>query len=179
MKSGVWFMVAGVLASGLFLIPFMIGIAGCVAGERQRMTLETLLLTIIPRRTILWSKVQAHLERWLGFGVASIAAIGCAFGASGGMKIGLAAMASLAAGFWFATAFGAWLTVRCATPGRAFWLSLPSLSGVIALPLVAWSFTNWTNTGRMMNSLAWAGASLITVGCLLWWRAVEDLNRGE
>jgi ABC-type transport system involved in multi-copper enzyme maturation permease subunit len=174
-----WLLAAGVLSSGLFLVPLSIGITGCVAGERQRSTLDSLLMTLLPRRTILWSKVQAHVERWLGFGVASVAAIGCGFGVRGGVTFGLVAMAAAAAGFGFATAFAAWLSVRCPTPGRAFWVCLLPISGVIALPLVAWTFTNWSDTSRMVTALAWIAAALALSGCLVWWRAVAKLNKGE
>jgi len=174
-----WLLAAGVLSSGLFLVPLSIGVTGCVAGERQRSTLDSLLTTLIPRRTILWSKVRAHMERWLGFGVASVAAIGCGFGVRGGVTFGLVAMAAAIAGSWCMTALAAWLSVRCPTPGRAFWLCLLPMSGVIALPLVAWTFTNWSETSRMVTALAWIAGTLALSGCLAWWRAVLELDRGE
>src|SRR4029453_964223 len=34
---------AGVLAAGLYLVPLAVGVAGCVAGERHRATLDPLL----------------------------------------------------------------------------------------------------------------------------------------
>jgi len=176
---GGWMLAAGELTAALFLAPMAVGIAGCVAAERQRKTLDSLLLTPIPRRSILWSKVRAHIERSLGFGVASIAAFGCEFGAFGGVKCGLAAMAAVTSGFWFAIAYGSWLSVHCPTPGRAFWLCLLHVIGAIALPFVAWTFIDWSNQAPAISALTWVTAILTVSGFLAWWRAVAELNRGE
>jgi hypothetical protein len=173
---GGWLLAAGALMGALYVVPLMAGIAGCVARERQRQTLDSLLLTLIPRYRLLWSKVQAHIERSLGFGVASVAAIGCDFGALGGVKCGLVVMASVVAGFWFVTAYGAWLSVRCQTPGRAFWLCLLPISGAIGHPLLTWSLIDWPNTGPTTTALSWMAAVLAVLGCVAAWRAVAELN---
>jgi ABC-type transport system involved in multi-copper enzyme maturation permease subunit len=176
---GGWLLAAGVLMAALYLVPLIAGVAASVAGERQRQTLDSLLMTSIPRHSILWAKARAHLERWLGFGVASVAAIGCDFGAVGGVPCGFAVMAAVAAGFWFAIAYDAWLSVHCATSGRAFRLCLPPLLGVIAIPLLAWGLIDWSQATPAITALYWLAAILILLGCIAWWRAVVDLNRGE
>ncbi len=176
---GGWLLAAGELMAALYLLPLTVGLAGCVAGERQRQTLDSLLMTLLPRRNILWSKVKAHLERSLGFGVGSVAAIGCDFGAVGGIRCGLVTMVTVVAGFWFLIAYAAWLSVRCPTPGRAFWLCLLPLLSVIALPFLAWSFIDWTNTTPAITALIWVAAILFVMGFAGWWRGVVELNRGE
>jgi ABC-type Na+ efflux pump permease subunit len=176
---GGWLLTAGILMAVLYLVPLVAGISFCVAGERQRQTLESLLMTSIPRYSILWSKVRAHLERWLGFGVAAVAAIGCDFGAVGGVTCGIIVMAAVAAGFWWVTAYSAWLTVHSPTPGRAFWLCILPLLGVIALPLLVWSLIDWSDPIPTITTLYWITSILVALGCIAWWRAVVELNRGE
>src|SRR2546430_16661519 len=76
---------------------------------------------------MLRSKVRAHAEGGLVFAAGALTGVGCGFGADGGVRLGLAAMAALAAGFGLDVALGAWLSVRCPPPGRAFRLGLPAV----------------------------------------------------
>lgn len=176
---GGWLLAAGVVMAALYLVPLTIGITACVAGERQRQTLDSLLMTLLSRQGLLLSKWQAHVERSLGFGFASVAAVGCDFGVIGGVACGLVVMAAVLVGYWFLTAYGMWLSVRCATPGRAFWLCLLPLLGAIALPLIIWMFTDWTNTAKGFPALLLVTVVLLLLGCTAWWRAVVELNRVE
>ena len=179
LDGGVWLITAGVLAAGLFLFPLTVGVIGSIAGERDKRTFDSLLMTLIPRRIILWSKVRAHIEAGLVFGVGSVTAIGCCFGAEAGMPLALVAMATVIAGFWFVIAIVAWLTVWCKTPGQAFRFCLLPVCLAIALPFIAWRFTDWNNLGPTLTTLCWASAILTLMGCVLWWRAVVDLDRGD
>jgi ABC-type transport system involved in multi-copper enzyme maturation permease subunit len=177
--SGSWFLMAGVLASSLFLIPVSIGISGCVAGERHRQTLDSLLMTAQPRRTILWSKVRAQIEAWLVIGVGAVTAIGCAFAAEGGIECGFVAMAALVAGFWVACAWGAWFSVRCAHSWHAFRVTLPVVIGSIAWLPLTWLVIDWNHVESATMAMLWIAAALILAGCTCWWRAVAELSRGE
>lgn len=177
--GGGWLIMAGLLAAGLYLFHLTVGVTGCVAGERSRKTLDSLLMTLLPRRSILWSKVRAHMEGRLVFGVGSVTAIGCGFGAEWGIAIGFAAMAAMVAGFWFTTACGAWLSVRCPTHGRAFRLCLLPVVLTLALPIRAWDMADRNNIEPTIAALSWTTAILAVLGCLIWWRAVIELKRGE
>ncbi len=156
---------AGVLASALYLLPLAVGVTGCVAGERLRGTLDSLLCTPLRRGQILRSKVQAHTERGLVFAGGAIAAFSAGFGIENGLHAGLQAVAVFAAGVVLIVGLGSWLTVRCATPVRAFRLCLPAVVAVVAVPVLT------------TQLLAWATA-LAIAGALLWWRAGVELERG-
>jgi ABC-type Na+ efflux pump permease subunit len=169
---------AGVLAAGLYLVPLAVGVTGCVAGERYRATLDSLLVTLLPRRKVLRSKVRAHAEGGLVFGVGALTGVACGFGADGGLRLGLAAMVAAAAGFWLVAALGAWLSVRCATPVRAFRLCLPAVVLVVGLPVLARNAIDWRDTAEMVSVLAWTAVGLAVAGAVLWWRAEAGLERG-
>ena len=149
---------AGMFAAGLYLVPLAVGVSGCIAGERHRATLDSLLTTALCRRRILWSKVRAHTENGLVFGVGAITAVGCGFCADGGARLGLAAMAALTAAFAVVVALAAWLSVRCATPVRAFRLCLPAVIFAIPLPILVRNRMEWTEIGRTVESLTWIAA---------------------
>jgi hypothetical protein len=95
------------------------------------------------------------------------------------MQLGLVAMAAVAAGFWFATACGALLSVRCHTTSRAFLLCLLPVIGVIALPLLTWRLIYWYDIATTTNAMIWTTAILAGLGCVVWLRAVMELGRGE
>jgi len=58
---------AGLIASVLYLLPLTVGITGCIARERLRGTLDSLLATRLDRRRILSAKVRVHAEHGLVF----------------------------------------------------------------------------------------------------------------
>lgn len=176
--GGAALIVAGTLAAGLYLLPLTVGIAGCVARERQRGTLDSLLATPLSCRSILWSKLRAHAESGLVFGVGAITGIGCGFGADGGSRLGLAAMAATTAGFLFAIALTAWLSVRYDSAVRAFRLALPALLLVIGLPVLIRNLIRWNDLNPSIAVFEYA-AGLCLVGALFaWWRAEVELKRG-
>ena len=117
---------AGVLAGGLYLVPVAVGVSGCVAGERLRGHARPVALHPAGPAAILRSKVRAHAERGLVFAAGAAAGIGAGFGA-GGWIPGLAAGLAFAAGVLLVVGLGAWVSVRCETPGRAFRLTLPAV----------------------------------------------------
>ncbi len=90
--TGGWLlMCAGVCAAGRYVLPLAVGLSGAVAGERARGTLDALLATPLDRRAILRAKVRAHAERGTGFAATAVAAVGAAFVADGGVRVGVAA----------------------------------------------------------------------------------------
>jgi ABC-type transport system involved in multi-copper enzyme maturation permease subunit len=174
--AGGLLLAAGVLSGGLYLLPVVVGVTGCVSRERRYRTLDCLLTTPLARGQILWAKVHSQLERGLIFGIGSLAAVAAGFAAGGGLELGLAAMGLVGSGFWFATAVAAWLSVRCPTHLRAFWLSLPVMLGVIELPAFAWKLTDWNATAPVMAGMLGLTAVLGLAGVLLGWRAVVRLS---
>ncbi len=170
---------AGMFAAGLYLVPLAVGVAGCIAGERHRATLDSLLTTALRRRRILWSKVRAHTESGLVFGVGAITAVGCGFGADAGWRLGLSAMAAVAATFALVIALAAWLSVRCATPMRAFRLCLPVVVLAIPLPMLVRNWIVWSEIGRAVTLLTWVAAICAAGAMVFWWRAGVELERGN
>ena len=117
-------------------------------------------------------------ESGLVFGVGAITGIGCGFGADGGTRLGLAAMAALASGMLFVIALTAWLSVRCDSAARAFRLGLPALVLVIGLPVLIRNLIRWNDVNPSVVMFEYA-AGFCTVGALFaWWRAVAELERG-
>ncbi len=157
---------AGVFAAGLYLLPLAVGVTGSVAGERFRGTLDSLLTTTLGRRKMLWSKLRAHAERGLVFAGGAAAALGAGFSADGGAWFGLAAVAAFASGVGLVIGLGAWLSVRCATPVQAFRLCMPAVVAVVGLPVLAWNITDWQDTTRPTELLAWTAGGFTVVGAL-------------
>ncbi|MDY3562495.1 hypothetical protein R5W23_003961 [Gemmata sp. JC673] len=180
-EGGWLLMAAGVLAAGRYLLPVAVGVSGAVAGERFRATLDSLLAAPLDRRAVLRSKVQAHAERGSGFVAVAVAAVGMAFIADQGVRVGVAAAVLSASGILFVIALGAWLTVRCAADVRAFRLLLP-----VALLAAGWPAAVW-NAARselaisqedLFRGLLAAAAVCVLTAAALWWRAGRDLVRG-
>jgi hypothetical protein len=178
-SGGALMTAAGLFAAGLYLVPLTIGIAGCIAGERQRATLDSLLTTLLRHRGLLLSKVRAHVENGLVFGVGAITAAGCGLGADGGWRLGLAVMAAMAAAFALNIAFATWASVRCATPMRAFRLTLPVVVLSLPLPLLVRNWVEWNAVGEMVTALSWIAASCAAAAAVLWWRAGYELENGN
>jgi hypothetical protein len=177
-SGGVLMATAGILAAGLYLLPLTVGVTGSVAGERHRGTLDSLLTTPLRHRSILWSKTRAHAESGLVFGIGAITGVGCGFGADGGARLGFAAMAMLTAGFALVIALAAWLSVRCATPVRAFRLALPAMVLVIGLPVLVRNAIEWNATGPSIAVFEWAAGICAITALVLWWHAGAELERG-
>ena len=176
-NGGGFMITAGVLASGLYLIPLAVGVAGCVAGERHRATLDPLLMTLLDRRKMLRSKVRAHTESGLAFGVGSVTGVACGFGADGGAPLGFAAMAALTCGFALVTALAAWLSVHCATPVRAFRLSLPAIVVALSLPVIVRNQIDWGTVGPAIRIFACTAGICAVLAGGLWWSAGKDFGR--
>lgn len=177
-SGGDLMLTAGVLAAGLYLIPLAVGVAGCVAGERHRATLDPLLMALFDRRRMLRSKVRAHLESGLAFGVGSVTGVACGFGADGGASLGFAAMAALACGFALVTALAAWLSVHCATPVRAFRLSLPAIVAALGLPVIVRNQIDWLRVDPAIEIFAWTAGICAVLAGGFWWSAGRELEHG-
>jgi ABC-type Na+ efflux pump permease subunit len=170
---------AGVIAAGLYLVPLAVGVTGCVAGERHRATLDPLLTTSLDRRRMLRSKVRAHIETGLAFGIGSLTGVPCGFGADGGARLGLAAMVALASAFALVVALAAWLSVRCATPVRAFRLCLPAVVAAIVLPVLVRNRIDWERVAPSVAVFAWTAGICVLLAAGFWWRAGRELDRGD
>jgi ABC-type Na+ efflux pump permease subunit len=177
--AGGLLLTAGVFAAGLYLIPLAAGVTGCVAGERFRGTLDSLLATPLGRWRILRSKARAHAERGLVFAGGAAAALGAGFGAENDVRVGLAAVAAFAAGVALVISLGAWLSVRCATPLRAFRLCLPVVVAVVGLPVLAWRLGGEEPAVRPVELWAWSAVAFVAAAAACWWRAGTELDRGD
>jgi ABC-type transport system involved in multi-copper enzyme maturation permease subunit len=180
---GGWLLVcAGVFAGGRYLLPLAVAVSGAIAGERFRRTLDPLLVTALDRRALLRAKVQAHAERGAVFGAAAVAAVGMAFTADAGIRLGVAAAALVVGGFGFVVGLGAWLTVRSASDTRAFQLLF--LFAVIAVgwPAGVWNLLRAdTDVPPELVLYGLLGAAGVCAGAgpVLWWCAERNLERGE
>lgn len=164
-------------SGGVFLIPLAAGLAGAVARERQRQTLEVLLTLPAPRQAILRAKVRAVLERWWWLGPVTVLATGLSFGADGGWPLGLAAAGFSLAGAWLVVGWGAWLTIRCPTEVWAFRLLMPAVVLVFGAPVGVWNWTDWREPTASVAGLAAGAAAFAVAGTLAWRRACRALEQ--
>lgn len=178
-QAGAALVAAGTLAGSLCLVPLAVGLAGCIAGERQRSTLDSLLATTLSRRWLLWSKARVHIERGLAHASGAVAGLGAGFAVDGGWWFGLAAASTFICGFGLVVGAGTWASVRGLSPGQAFRLCLPAVVLVIALPVIVWNFTDWNAVAHSTRLLAYAAAGFALVGGLCFWRAGAELSRGS
>ncbi|MCE9565404.1 MAG: hypothetical protein K8U57_25555 [Planctomycetes bacterium] len=172
-------MTAGLIASVLYLLPLAIGVTGCIAGERLRGTLDSLLATRLDRRRMLAAKIRAQTERGLVFAGGAATGLGAGFGSEGGVQLGLAAIAAFAGGIALVVGLGAWLSVRCATPVGAFRMCLPATVAVVGVPLLAWYFIDWQDVAPVAEAFAWCAGAFLLIGGAGWWRACVELERGD
>ena len=132
---------------------------------------------------MLRAKVQAHLERGTIFAAAALAAVGMAFTADGGIRLGVSAAALVIGGFGFVVGLGAWLTVRCASDTRAFQLLLPFVVPMIGWPVGVWNLLHLEDASvppeLLMPWLLCATAACAGAGLVLWWLAERKLEKGE
>ncbi len=168
---------AGVIASLLYLLPLTVGVTGCVARERQRATLDSLLITTLPRNRILRSKVRAHVEHGLVFAGGAAAALVSGFAVDGGLQRGSAVLAAFIAGTILTIGLSAWLSVRLASPASAFRLVLPVVVAVVGLPAVVWYTSAWVEPRRAIGALVGLAVMAVGVGAAFWWRAGVELDR--
>ncbi|VTR95611.1 ABC transporter permease protein OS=Bacillus sp. TS-2 GN=BTS2_3566 PE=4 SV=1 [Gemmata massiliana] len=183
LETGGWLLVAaGVFAGGRYLLPLAVGLSGAIAGERFRGTLDVLLTTTLDRRAVLRAKVQAQGERGTVFGAVAVAAVGTAFIADAGIRVGLAAAGLTAVAMALVVAVGAWLTVRCSSDARAFRLLLPVTMLVVGWPVFVWNLLRG-ETPVPPQILFWGlvGAACVcsVAGLVFWIHATHVLSRGE
>lgn len=178
-RAGLLLMLAGSLSSALYLVPLAIRISGCIARERQQATLDSLLATPISRWRLLRSKVQAHLEQGLVFAVGATVAYGSAFGIQGGWQLGLVAIGVFVGSWGLVAGVSAWLSVHCATPLRAFRLSLPVLVSTLSLLPIVWLVAPWANTSGPTQLLTGIALTFILLGLGFFWHAGSHLDGGE
>ena len=178
-QGNVQLMVAGLIASVLYLLPLAVGVTGCIAGERLRGTLDSLLTTALDRRRILAAKARVHAEHGLVFAGGAATGLGAGFGAEGGVQLAIAAVAAFAGGTAFVVGVSAWLSVRCATPAVAFRLCVPAIAAVVGLPVLAWYFANWENVRPITELFVWSAGGFGLLGGVMWWRAGVNLERGD
>ncbi|AMV26334.1 ABC-2 family transporter protein [Gemmata sp. SH-PL17] len=183
LETGSWLLVgAGVFAGGRYLLPLAVGLSGAIAGERFRGTLDVLLTTTLDRHAVLRAKIQAQVERGTVFGAVAVAAVGTAFIADAGIRVGLAAAGLTAIAMALVVAVGAWFTVRCASDARAFRLLLPVTMLVVGWPVFVWNLLRG-EAPVPPQILFWGLVSAACVcgvaGLVFWVHAAHVLSRGE
>ncbi|MCS6864347.1 MAG: ABC transporter permease subunit [Gemmataceae bacterium] len=173
---------AGVLAAGCYLFPVAVGISAAVAGERERRTLEPLLAAAFSRRSILRAKVQAQIERGVGFAAVAVTAVGMAFTADHGIRLGVATAVMVMVGMALVMAVGAWLTIRCPQEWRALRFLLPVTLLAVMWPLgvkaVLHNRPDVSAEGVFRGLIVVAGAALVATS-LLWWWAERTMDHGD
>ncbi|MFL5330164.1 MAG: hypothetical protein ACJ8C4_14780 [Gemmataceae bacterium] len=174
-NGGHHLLIAATLANGIYLVSAAGGLAGVIARENKRKTLDSLLMIPTERSVILKTKVKACMERGWGWLPVAFFAFGFGFAANGGWPIGLAALAYLCGGLAFVAGLGAWLTVHCPSELQAFRFLLPAVVAVVGIPVAIWNQIEWR------DPLAWAafmfamGMVGLAAAWVAWRRANKEL----
>jgi ABC-type transport system involved in multi-copper enzyme maturation permease subunit len=131
--------VVSVVVVPVFLLGLGVLVAGSLARERHKQTLDSLLTLPISRRLILQAKAWASVRTAWPLAAVIVGAV-----AVGVLTGGMVAAAVLTVQFlvlgWggFAVGFGTWLSVRCRTPARATgYLIGTVLAACLVPPLVS------------------------------------------
>ena len=191
--------VAPLVAVAAGAIPLALGVrvAGAVGRERERQTLDALLLLPGRPADVLRAKAVAAVQ-WAGWGLGLVGgAVGLAV-LVGGFGVGAAVwmVAHLVAGAALAVGAAGFLSVRTATGSRATVLFLLGLLTLVVAPLLAGPLADFAGDGvgdfvrrlsppaavwRPGVSVAELGiaAGYAAVGWLLWRAAGRRLDRGE
>jgi ABC-type transport system involved in multi-copper enzyme maturation permease subunit len=177
--AGYLLMIGGTVAAGLYLIPVAVGLAGVIAKERHKRTLESLLTVPLSRREILWRKVRVILRCNLAWGILAVSATGLAFFADKTWPVGLAAAVFTFGNACLAIGLGAWLTVRCVTEMRALRLLIPVTVLAIGAPVGLRNGIDWFRPQALMTWLLLVGIVSGLAGMLLWRRACQGMEHLE
>ena len=180
------------LAGAAVLLPLLLGVrlAGAVAGERERQTLDALLMLPDDRRQVLRAKLLAALA-WAGWPLglaASQVVVGVLVGGLSVVQAGLAAL-QVAVACGFAVGLAGWLSVRQPTAARAtvwllVWLLAQHVGPLLLNPFAGWSalaspaVATWASvagSGYAAPALVVAGA-YAAAGWILWRRAEQRLE---
>ncbi|HLJ96094.1 MAG TPA: ABC transporter permease subunit [Gemmataceae bacterium] len=144
--TNVWVRLVTVVMGGFMLLGVAIRAAGSVSGERDRQTLDGLLVTPLPNRTLLFAK-------WLG-SILSMRGAWLRLGVVWGIGIVLGALHPLAVGclvlVWFlyaavSSSVGLWASVVTPSAHRAMISTVLLVLGAILVPLVVVHF--WLGLG--------------------------------
>lgn len=165
---------------GMFAHLLVVGGSACTAvlRERQRFTLESLLVIPDDRYRMLWPKLRACLTRGWWWGLAGTAAVVLGLLASRVPYAALPAAAFGPAVTAFTAGLGLYLSIHSHTTARAVMILLSAIGGFLLVPITGW----WLFDER---DPAWQAAAWVTVGTLLagglgfafWKKAVRSFER--
>lgn len=154
------------IAMAAFVVPFAgVRAVGCVAYERQRLTLDSLFTLPVERGDILAAKGWAAFE-WLRYWLFGYAAVALVPLVTGSVTVFgfLLTLAMVASAIPFFLALAVWLSVRCVTVVRATTWYLTATFAIFLLPpmaavLVRGSVELMIGSSRILD-LSMAGLSL-------------------
>ncbi len=172
-----FFLLAGSAGSFVYLIVIGLNASGSVVRERQRNTLESLLMIPVERRRILAPKYRGAIRRALWWGVPAglFLPLGCLF--TRVPAVALPVLVTAVAAVPMVVGYGVLLSVRCRTATKAALWLLPAVAVLTVYPLVLcanlderqWAF--WT-------AMACAPAALVVpLAWYFWHRAVAEFER--
>ena len=172
-----FFLLSG--SGGFFVYLVVVGLAaaGSVVKERQRNTLESLLMVPVDRRRILGPKYRVALRRavWWGVPAGLFLPVGFLFSRVPTAAAPILVMA--AASVPMVVGYGMLLSVRCRTATKASMWLLPAIAFVTVFPLALWvnldegEWVFWT-------AVACVPAALVApLGWLFWHLAVREFER--
>ena len=155
-----------------------LGSAACqsVLRERQRQTLDSLLMLPVPRLAILGPKWRVSFGRGWWWGGPGMAAVAVGLLVSRVSAAALPAAVYLPAAAALGVSFGVWLSIRSRTTARAMMWFMAVAGGLLLVPVAVWWGLGEDDLGWAVGLLA-AGAVAAGAGAWwFWWRACRDFD---
>ena len=162
---------------GFFAMLLLIGLAGCstISRERQRLTLESLLVIPEPRVAMLWPKWWVSLMQGIWFAPSVLLLVG-GLGLGASPTVLLPALVALPAAIPAATSFALWLSTRCQTVNKAILWYLPVAAFLAISPLIVGTWVSSTNWPFWCVLLLGLGAINIAAAWVFWRLAAKAFD---
>ena len=175
--AATYFLLAGAAGSFVYLVVVGLAAAGSVVKERQRNTLESLLMVPVERRRILAPKYRVAIRRavWWGVPAGLFLPLGCL--CTRVPTVALPVLVTAVAAAPMVVGYGMLLSVRCRTATKsALWL-LPAVAALSVYPLVLWVNLD-ERQWALWTAVACVPAALVVpLAWYFWHRAVVEFER--
>ena len=172
-----FFLLAGSAGSFVYLIVIGLNATGSVVRERQRNTLESLLMVPVERRRILAPKYRVAIRRALWWGVPAglFLPLGCLF--TRVPTVALPVLVTAVAGVPMVVGYGVLLSVRCRTATKAALWLLPAVAALTVYPLVLWANLDEREWPFWTAAACAPAALVVPLAWYFWHRAVVEFER--
>ena len=167
----------GIGSFTVYLLMIGTGATGSVVQERQRMTLESLLLIPVDRSEILRPKWRVSMLRAWWWGAATGILIPLGFLSSTMPLFTVVMIAVVVLAPPAIVSYGLWLSIRCGTSTKAILWLMPGIVAAMAIPFMTWVFADPESLGYWFALIS-VGVGLIgAAGVCFFFGAEREFER--